>query len=211
MFLDYLKFNPLFEADGKGGGAEPQPSDDPNPGDDKAKEDPKKDEPKTDPKTEKKYSDKELDEIIGKKFAKWKADEERKLEEAKKLAGMSAAEKLEHQMTEAVKRAEEAEAKLSHMSMTREARAILAEKNISLSDDLLEILVGDDAETTKSNIDEFADLFDKAVETAVKKALRGKTPKSGGSKTTMTKDEISQIKDPVARRKAIRENIALYE
>ena len=193
------RFMPMFEADGKGGaGNEPQ-------------EQPKEDPKETAPKAEKKYSDEDLDAIIAKKFAKWKADEEKKVKEAEKLAGMSAAEKAAHKMEEALKRAEEAEAKLTHMNMTKEARNILSEKNIDLSDELLEYLVGEDAETTKDNIDDFAKVFNESVEKEVKRRLAGKTPRSKGGKTTMTKDEIMAIKDPVARRKAIAENMSLYE
>ena len=200
-YLTYLnRYIPMFEADGKGGGGDPK---------DEPKAEPKA-EPKTDPKDEKRYSDKDLDAIIQKKFAKWKSDEEKRVKEAEKLAGMSAAEKAEHEMQEALKRAEAAEAKLAHLDLVKEARTVLAEKKVSVSDELLEVLVGKDAETTKANIDSFAGLFQKAVDEAVKEKLKGKTPKSAG-KATMTKEEINRIADPIARRKAIAENMSLYE
>ncbi|MCQ8264279.1 capsid assembly scaffolding protein Gp46 family protein, partial [Streptococcus suis] len=44
----------------------------------------------TDPKDEKKYTDADVDAIIDKKFAKWKAEQEKAESEAKKLAKMNA-------------------------------------------------------------------------------------------------------------------------
>ena len=47
-------------------------------------------EPEINPEDEKKYSDKEVDELINKKFAKWQKDQEKKITEAAKLAEMNA-------------------------------------------------------------------------------------------------------------------------
>ncbi|HEM5311586.1 TPA: DUF4355 domain-containing protein, partial [Streptococcus suis] len=47
----------------------------------------------TDPKDEKKYTDADVDAIIDKKFAKWKAEQEKAESEAKKLAKMNAEDK----------------------------------------------------------------------------------------------------------------------
>lgn len=50
-----------------------------------------------DNKDTKKYSDADVDEIINKKFAKWQKEQEKKISEAEKLAGMNAQEKAEHE------------------------------------------------------------------------------------------------------------------
>lgn len=163
-------------------------------------------------KPEAKYTDKDLDEIIGKKFKAWKEKEEKAVKEAEKLASMTAAEKAAHQMDEAIKRAEEAEAKLTRLGLKNEARGMLAESKIAITENLLDVLVGSDAETTKTNIDEFSKMFNDAVEAEVKKRIAGNTPKAGNGKNpTKTKEEIMAIKDPQLRRKAIAENMALFE
>lgn len=158
-----------------------------------------------------KYSDADLDKIINKKFAEWKAKEEKAVKEAERLAKMTAAEKAEHQMNEAIKRAEEAEAKLNRYAMKSEARTILSEAKLNLPESLLDILISDDAESTKTRIDDFTKLFNEAVETAVKAKIAGNPPKTkSGAAATMSKEEIMAIKDPIARRKAIAENIELF-
>lgn len=45
--------------------------------------------------SEKKYSDKDLDAILDKRFARWKADQEKEKAEAKRLAEMNAQERTE--------------------------------------------------------------------------------------------------------------------
>ena len=57
--------------------------------------------------------------------------------------------------------------------MATVARGMLGEKNISVSDDLIEMLISDDAEKTKSSVDSFITAFQSAVEKAVKDALKG--------------------------------------
>lgn len=158
-----------------------------------------------------KYSDADLDKIINRKFAEWKAKEEKAVKEAERLAKMTATEKAEHQMKEAIKRAEEAEAKLNRYALKNEARTILSEAKLNLPEGLLDILVSDDAENTKTRIDEFKKLFTEAVEDAVKAKIAGNPPKTkSGAAARMTKEEIMAIKDPNARRKAIADNLEIF-
>ncbi len=61
--------------------------------------------------------------------------------------------------------------------MTKTARSMLAEKEITVEDAVLEMLVSDDAEKTKATVNAFAKAFRSAVETAVKEKLRALHPK----------------------------------
>ena len=61
--------------------------------------------------------------------------------------------------------------------MTKTARSILSDKGIQVEDNLLSNLITEDAETTKENVESFADLFTAAVDKAVTEKLKGKTPK----------------------------------
>lgn len=139
---------------------------------------------------EKKYSDKDLDEIIGKKFAKWQKDQEKKVaeaaEEAKKLAEMNAQQKAEYERDKIQKELDE-ERKLTAefkrkealAEMTKTARKMLADEGISAPDEILDRLVTTDAGETKTAIDAYSKAYKEAVENAVKDRLRGETPKKG--------------------------------
>ena len=171
----------------------------------------KPDEVKKEPeqKPEKKYSDEDIDKIISKKFAEWKSKEEKAVKEAERLAKLSAEEKANEERDKAVKRAEEAEAKLARLDLIKEARSILNEAKVSISEELLEMLVTNDADTTKANISNFTKQYQADVEAAVKARIAGNAPKSGG-KATMTKEEIMAIKDNAERHAKIRENLELF-
>lgn len=185
---------------GEGGSGNANPPADP-PGEPK---DPPADPPKE---PEKKYTDEDVDKLINQKFAKWQADQQKKIDEAKKFGEMNAEEKVAH----AQKKADEAQAQLDRYKMMGAARGMLSEKNITLSDDLLEVLVDADADKTKTNIDGFVTTFEKAVNAEVEKRMKGKTPPAGAGAKTLTKEEILEIKDPVARQKVMLENINLFK
>ena len=68
----------------------------------------------------------------------------------------------------------------------------------------------EEAESTKKNVDAFAEVFAAAVESAVKEKLRSGTPKRMAGGKTMTRDEILNIPDAEARRKAIQDNLELF-
>lgn len=139
---------------------------------------------------EKKYSDADLDDIIGKKFAKWQKEQQKAVEEAEKLAKMSAQEKAEHQRDALQKELDALKKEKALAEMSKTARKLLAEKNITISDELLSMMVTTDATETKAAIDGFAKLFDEAVENAVKGRLRGEIPKtSTGSNTPVSEIE----------------------
>lgn len=159
---------------------------------------------------EKKYTDKEVDEIVNRKFADWKAKEEKRVNEAKKLEKMNAEEKIKYEKDKLQEELDELRAEKNKNEMIKVARGILAEENISISDNLLEILVDQEADKTKENISNFVDLFNAEVEKVVKDKLRGTTPKKGGG-SKLTKEEIMKIKDPVLRQQTIAENLNLFE
>ena len=147
-----------------------------------------------------KYTDKDLDEILNKKFAKWKEQEEKKVNEAKKLASMNATEKVEYERDQAIKERDEiakerdelkAQATLAEMRET--AKKMLSEKNINnVSDDLLKLIVTTDAEKTKQAVDSFAALFTKNVENAVNERLKGETPTVGVGHSTVHVSEVER-------------------
>ena len=158
---------------------------------------------------EKKYTDADLDRIIDRKFAKWKSEKQKEVDEAKRLAEMDAQQKAEYQRDQLQKQLDELKHANAKNEMTGTARNMLSEAGIHAQDELLSCLVTDNAESTKAAIDSFTKLFNAAVESAVTERLKSPTPKLGG-KSRMTKEQIFKIKDKTTRLKAIQDNIDLF-
>lgn len=160
---------------------------------------------------EKKYSDADLDKIINKKFAQWQDKQQKAVDEAAKLATMNATQKAEYERDQLKKELDELKRKDSLAEMSKTARKILADDGITVSDELLTVLVTTDAEKTKAAVDGFKTAFKDAVEAAVKERLKGEPPKKGtGGATSMTKEAIMAIKDPELRQQKMLENKHLF-
>ena len=160
---------------------------------------------------EKKYSDADLDRIINKKFAAWQDKKQKEVDEAQKLAAMTATQKAEYERDKLQKELDEYKRKDSLAEMSKTARKILADDGISVSDELLSVLVTTDAEKTKAAVDGFKKAFKDAVDAAVKEKLKGEPPKKGtGGAPSMTKEAIMAIKDPELRQQKMLENKHLF-
>lgn len=163
------------------------------------------------PKPEKKYSDDDVDKILNKKFAEWEKKKQKEVDEAKKLADMNAKEKAEYERDKLQKELDALREKDSLSEMTKTARKMLSDEGVSVSDDVLSMIVSTDAEKTKAAVDAFSKAFNEAVEAAVKEKLKGTPPKKGTSGSApMTKEQILAIKDNEARQKAMLENRELF-
>ena len=183
--------------------SEPNPEQEPNP-------EPNPN-PEPEPKPgEKKYSDEDVDRIISKKFAEWQKKHDKKISEAEKLGNMTAEEKSNQRLQELEERIQKYEKDAAKAEMMKQARAILQDEDINVSDKLIERLVEDDAESTKNAVSEFATLFRAEVGKAVKEALKGEVPKAGGT-STLTKEQILAVKDRAERQRLIRENMNLFK
>lgn len=131
---------------------------------------------------EKKYTDKDLDRIINSKYAKWKADYDKDLkaaqDEAAKLAKMNAEQKQQYEIDKL--KAENAELKKEQMraELGKTAAGLLQESNVDATPAVLKFVVGDDAETTKSNIDSFVKIIEAAVKKAEVARATGTTPRT---------------------------------
>lgn len=160
---------------------------------------------------EKKYSDADLDKIIGKKFAQWQEKQQKAVDEAKKLAEMDAQQKAEYERDKLKKELDEYKRKDSLAEMSKTARKMLSDDGITVSDELLSMLVTTDAEKTKAAVDGFKKAYKEAVEAGVKERLKGEPPKKGtGGAPGMTKEAIMAIKDPELRQQKMLENKHLF-
>ncbi len=144
---------------------------------------------------EKKYTDADVDAIIDKKFAKWKSELEAKEAEDKKLSKMNDAQKAEHEKQKLLDQIKSLEDEKTLFNMTKEARAMLSEADITLSDELLGRLVTLDADETKGAVESFIKDFNKAVADQVKKNIRQDAPHLGGGVSKQSNFGASLAKD----------------
>ena len=157
-----------------------------------------------------KYSDKDVDEILGRKFAEWAKKQQKQTTEAERLGKMTAEEKANERIKALEERLAEADRKEARSAMTKEARAILQSANININDELLANLVSDDAESTQANVKSFISLFNAEVEKKVKEAYKGETPKKGGV-ASLTKEQILAVQNRAERQRLINENMHLFK
>lgn len=138
-------------------------------------------------------------------------NQEKEKAEAKRLADMNAQERAEAERDKVKKELDELKAKNAIAEMTNEARKMCTEHNINVGDDLLSVLVNQDADKTKKAVDAFVKMFESEVDKAVKEKLKGNGPKRGGSNKGVTRESILNITDPMERQRMIAENMDLFQ
>ena len=167
----------------------------------------KKQEEKATP--QKKYTDEEVDELINRKFAEWQRKRDKETSEAEKLGRMTEAERTAEEIRQLREELAEFKGKDAKAAMAKQARAILQDANINVSDELVANLISDDADTTKASVKSFITLFKSEVEKAVKEAYKGETPRKGAA-PTLTKEQILKIENRAERQRLMAENAHLF-
>ena len=130
---------------------------------------------------------------------KWEKDQETKtqqlikdaLKEKERLSKLSEKEREEEQLTQREKEIAEREAEIERKILRSEAVDDLQEKG--LPSEFADFLLGEDAEKTLENINNFKKSFDEAVNTAVKEKLRQDTPPAGGGIGTGKEPSVAQL------------------
>lgn len=202
------RLTPMFEADDGKGAGNNSDTDTEKKGNEGQEDDKKKQ--GEDKANEKKYSDADVDRILDKKFAAWQKKQEEEISEAKKLAAMDEKQKADYERQKLEEKIEALEKEKTHAGLTREARKILSSEGVKVSDELLDHLIGTDAETTQASVNGFITAFKAAVDDGIKEALKGKTPPAGG-KSTLTKSDILKVQDRAERQKLINEHLDLFQ
>ena len=165
---------------------------------------------------EKKYSDDDVDKIIRDKKAKWQKQQDEKikeLEEARKLEKMNEDEKLKYELDKYKRELEEDKQRENQSAMAKVAKNMLVEEGFNISDDLVNNLITDEAESTKENVKDFAGMLKDLVEKEVNERLKGKSPevkKTGVKSSQSQRSEIFGIKDAVKRREAMLNHPELF-
>lgn len=155
---------------------------------------------------------KEIETAVTKAQEKWQALTDDKLSEAEKLAKMTKEEKAEYKTRKLEKELADLKRQNSISEMSKTARKMLSDEEISIPDELLAHLVSESAEDTKAAVEAFGKMYKDAVQAAVKDALKGNAPKGGsGGKGAVTKEQILAVSNPIERQRLIAENIALFQ
>lgn len=137
-------------------------------------------------------TEKELQSMIDKRVSQALATQKQKLEEANKLANMSAEERREAEYQEKIKALEEREAKLARAEMLTELTKQLSEKNLPVES--ADFLIGKDADATSANLKAFEKMFNKAVSAQVAQQLGGNAPQASTNETgAITKEQFSKM------------------
>lgn len=154
----------------------------------------------TEVKQEKTFTQKELDSIIEKRLAKEKKKMSEQIEkertEAERLANLSAEERKQEELRMQQEAYESQLKEFEDMKKQFEKEQLLSETTKQLNGFQLPIemaryLVGADAETTKSNIDNFQKLWTKALQDAVDSRL-----KSSSTSPTVPLVDDESFKNP---------------
>jgi len=173
--------------------------------DDKEKDDKSKDD-------EPKFTQKQLDDIVKDRIKRAEQDKQEAIKEAEKLAKMTADQKREYELEKLQRENEELKQAQTRYELGKEATKILAESGIIASDEILDFVVKEDAETTSAAVKAFSDLVDKISDDRMKEKLKGTSPKKQqGVPGAKTKEDILAIKDGAERIKAIQDNPQLFK
>lgn len=161
-------------------------------------------------KTEKTFTQEEVNQLIKERVAREQKKADEKAKEAEKLAKMNKDQKNEYEMEKLRKENEELRQREAMNAMRNEARSMFSEKNITATDDLLDIVVTTEAESTQKNIDAITNVINDIAKKKIQESLRTGAPKnvkSGG----MTREDIMNIKDSDERQMAIAQNRHLFK
>ncbi|MGT2802986.1 capsid and scaffold protein [Streptococcus phage Javan253] len=150
--------------------------------------------PETQPQDEKKYTDADVNKIIDKKFAKWKAEQEAKESEAKKLAKMNADDKQAYQLKKREQELAEREAEINKRELTAEAKTILSERGLPI--EMVSVVDLTDAESVRDSIDALQKSWEEAVQKGIADKTKGGAPmkKAPQEQETVSKWERDFLK-----------------
>ena len=145
------------------------------------------------PQDEKKYTDAEVDEIINKKFAKWKSEQEAKENEAKKLAKMNADEKQKYQLEQREQELANREQAIARKELTAEAKAMLSERGLPV--ELVGVIDLTSAETVTDSVASIQKSWEEAVQKGIAERTKGGAPiKTAPQQSTeLTKAQFFQM------------------
>lgn len=142
---------------------------------------------------EKKFSQAEVDKILKSRLDRELKKFKEELTEAEKLAKMSEEDRAKLEMEKMKAEFDAEKIKFQQEKLELEATKILGKEGLPV--DFAPLLLGENAEETKANIDSFKSAFQEAVEKSVEDKLKGGyTPKKSGVKgMAISKEEFDKM------------------
>ena len=110
---------------------------------------------------------------------------------------MNADQKQQYEMEKLQKENEELKANAMKVELGKTATSLLKEKSIDATQDMLDFVVGADAESTKANIDKFVAIVEAQLKAAEIERATGKTPRKYGNEG----NKMSEIDRRIAKYK----------
>ena len=161
-------------------------------------------------KQEKLFTQEEVNNIIEKRLNKEKSKWKNEVDQAKRLAEMSAEERAKEEFRMQKAAFEKERAEFERERLLVQTQKELSTKNVPI--EFAEMLVRDDAESTKEAIDNFANLYVQSVEKGVSNKLKGRPPKTKSTPNNDGLDRASFMKLSLAeQQKMARENPERYK
>lgn len=145
---------------------------------------------------------KEVEELKA-KLAKYEGDD-------KSIKELSDEDKAKQKEDAKDRRIKELEDRLARNEALKQTKQVFEESDIQVSDDVLDMVVVNDNKKTVANVQAITNFIEKIKGDTRKELLAGKTPRTTGVKTKMTKEQIRSIKDTAERQKAMRDNWSLF-
>lgn len=134
----------------------------------------------------------------------------KELQADKSVKEMSDEDKAKQAEDEKDKTIKDLQAKLARQTSIAETDKVFKEAGLSVSDDVLNMVVTTNDKQTYANAKALIDYTNQVQETVRKSYLKGSTPKVTGQHV-VTKEEIMKIPDQEQRLKAIREHLDLFQ
>ena len=125
---------------------------------------------------EKLFTQEEVNNIVEKRLNKEKNKWKNEVDQAKRLAEMSAEDRAREQFKMEKAEFERQRAEFERERLLVQTQRELSTKNIPV--EFADMLVKDDAESTKAAIDTFASLYNQSVEKGVSNKMKGRPPKT---------------------------------
>lgn len=142
-------------------------------------------------------TDRKLSKVLEKKQKEWEDKQQaaiqKALEEKERLSKLSEKERKDEELSTREKELADRLAEISRKELKADAVTDLTEKGLNTK--FADFLLAEDAEKTLANINTFKEIFDEALNQAVKEKLRQDSPKdnvSGSSKTSASLKDIAK-------------------
>lgn len=141
-------------------------------------------------------ADKRVNQALANAKVKWEAELKTELETAKseaaKMAKMTADQKKEYELKQREDLLATRERELAQRDLKLETIKTLSDKKLPV--DFADYLMGVDAESTVTNIDKFATLWQSKIEETVSLKLAGSTPVAGSNNNKiLSKDDFNKM------------------